>query len=166
METKQLQQLGDRKVNAVFTLTDMPKYFQEYVKAKLHYANDEYVWEAQYSSSNDTEKVFGLEIIKDYNTKFINLIYKARDNRYVGVGLAKLSQDNTVNIGGQYLWYMDMEHIEVQVNKWEHIITDLLKGNYEVMHDYDKENFEEALETGDTELLEDIIGDRDITEFV
>ena len=165
MEDKQmttgLQQLGNRKVNAAFKITDMPKYFQEFVRARLSVANDNYVWEAQYSPSNDNEKLFGLEVIKDYY-KQVNLIYKARDNRYVGVEIADIFNKTELDTRSYITW--DIEN--PQQSKYEHVLQDLLKGNYKVVHDYDKENFEEALELGDTGLLEDIIGDRDITEFI
>lgn len=158
---KQLQQLGNREVNAVFNLKDMPEYFKEFVYARLGIANDSYIWEAQYSPSNDKEKVFGLEVIKDYN-KQVNLIYKARDNEYRGIGIADLYNNKEINTRHYITW--DIEN--PQQSKYEHVLKDLLKDNYTVVHDYDRENFEEALETGDTELLEDIIGDRDITEFI
>ena len=153
--------LGNRTVNAVFRLEDTPKYFQEFVRARLSVANDNYIWEAQYSYSNDTEKLFGLEVIQDYH-KQVNLIYKARDNRYVGVGIADIYNKTELDTRSYITW--DIEN--PQQSKYEHVLRDLLNGNYEVVHDYDKENFEEALESGDIDMLEDIIGDRDITEFV
>ena len=79
-----LQQLGNKQVNAVFRLSDMPKYFKDFIDARLASANRDYIYKAQYSWDNDTEKVFGLEVIKDYY-KQINLVYKARNNEFKSI---------------------------------------------------------------------------------
>lgn len=83
-----LQQLGNKQVNAVFKLSDMPRYFKDFIDARLASANRDYIHEAQYSWDNDTEKVFGLEVIKDYY-KQINLVYKARDNEFKSIAIIK-----------------------------------------------------------------------------
>ena len=54
-----LQQLGKEQVNAVFRLSDMPKYFKDFIDARLASANRDYIHEAQYSWDNDTKKFLG-----------------------------------------------------------------------------------------------------------
>ena len=156
------KQLGNVKVNATFKLTDMPEYFQEFVWARLSVANDGYIWEAQYSPSNDNEKVFGLEVIKEDYHKQVNLIYKTRGNTYASIEIADIFNKTELDTRHYITW--DIEN--PQQSKYEHILKDLLKGNYKIMHDYDREQINEAIELGDMSLLQDILGDRDITEFI
>ena len=91
-----LQQLGKEQVNAIFKLSDMPKYFKDFIDARLASANRYYMYEAQYSRDNDTKKVFGLEVIKDYY-KQINLVYKARDNEFRSITIADIWNSKEVD---------------------------------------------------------------------
>ena len=156
-----LQQLGDRQVNAVFKLSDMPKYFKDFIDARLASANRDYIYEAQYSWDNDTKKVFGLEVIKDYY-KQINLVYKARDNEFRSVAIADIWNSKEVDTSR----YITTDIETPQQSKYDHIIKDLLKDNYEVVHDYDAQSIMDALELGDMSMLCDIVGDRDIAELI
>ena len=42
----------------------------------------------------------------------------------------------------------------------------MLGDEYGIAHDYDAEMIEEALECGDLDTLEEVVGDRDLAEFI
>ena len=65
--------------------------------------------------------------------------------------------------------YSLTQHTDIetpQESKYNHIIKDLLKDNYQVIHDYDAQSIIDAFELGDMSMLCDIVGDRDIAELI
>lgn len=151
-----ITQLGEYKVNAVFTRQDMTNE----VYAELAcYANQKtrcYKYGSQIDLDRvyDKNKPMGLQVIKDYYTE-VFLIYPDRDGEYSGIGLGRLVNNE---FEYSYCYTGNNEKLEQFINT---ILVDKT-----IMEDYDKQQIEEAIANGDFALLEDIVGDRDFAELI
>ena len=158
MEAKQMtiKQLGDYKVNAVFTRQDMTNE----VYAELACYTNQKTRCYKYGSQIDLDRIYdknevmGLQVIKDYYTE-VYLIYPDRDGEYSGIGLGRLVNNE---FEYSYCYTGNNEKLEQFINT---ILIDKT-----IMEDYDKQQIEEAIANGDFALLEDIVGDRDFAELI
>lgn len=151
-----IKQLGNYKVNAVFTRKDMTN--EAYAELAC-YANQKtrcYKYGSQIDLDRvyDKNEVMGLQVIKDYYTE-VYLIYPDRDGKYSGIGVGRLVNNE---FEYSYCYTGNNEKLEKFINT---ILVDKT-----IMEDYDKQQIEEAIASGDFALLEDIVGDRDFAELI
>lgn len=143
-------------MNVTVVFNTLPKELQQYLRAVLYNKTDCYKWEGKPDWDKLETSTIGFQVYKDYY-KSIDIYYLAKDNFYSSVGFGKIYShgielDNYTNV------IYDIDTITEQL---DNILTDKT-----VMHDYDREQFNDALACGDFELAEDIVGDRDIFEFI
>ena len=115
-----------------------------------------------HANKNSLDDIFGLQIYKDYY-RTINLIYKGNDNEFHEVGICNLYKNN------ENKWQADLYQYfnnKSNVSKYELELTSLFNNNFDIKHDYDYENAMEAISSGDSEWLDEIVGDRDLIEII
>lgn len=155
MANKVFTQLGELKVNNTFTMKDMSKSaFDELV----NYAIDRtrcYYTHAQFNFNlAGNGNVMGLRVYKDYGLH-VSLVYPDKEGGYSSIGIAQI-----INNQVQYNYCYTEQPEEL-----EKFLNEVLKDRT-ILEDYDRQQIEEALELGDINMLEDVLGDRCLTEFI
>ena len=156
MEDKQMKKLGNYVVNTTFTRENMdnPAYAElasmAVAKTSCYYKH------AQFNLNNvyDNNAVMGLQVYRDYGLH-VALVYPDNSGEYSSIGIADIYNNKV-----EYNYCYTDGHIELN-NFLNNILTDKT-----VIEDYDKQQIEEAIALGDTLMLDSILGDRDLTEFV
>lgn len=155
MTNKAFKQLGELKVNNTFTVKDMSNSaFNELVdyaidRTKCYYDHARFNFNLV---SNG--KVMGLRVYKDYGI-YVSLVYPNKEGGYSSIGIAQI-----INNQVQYNYCYTEQPEEL-----EKFLNEVLKDRT-ILEDYDQQQIEEALELGDMGMLEDVLGDRCLTEFI
>lgn len=175
------KQLGLMEVNSTFKMSDCSELLQEFILDVGKRLNT-YKYETAWINGSLTRDlwnkntVLGLRIVRDYYLQ-LELVYPAHDKDGEGPDGYTFWELGRFNMYGHRC---ELDRVEstfafsdfIQerkddvLNKLKDELTQLLGDNYKVVEDYDAEAIEEALECGDLDLLEDLVGDRDLTEFV
>lgn len=151
-----IKQLGNLKVNVTFSKKDMSKdAWNEFANwainaTKCYYDHARFNYEL---ASNN--KVMGLRVYKDFGIH-ISLVYPDKEGGYSSISMLADINDNKVNYN--YCYTDKSEELEKFLNE-------ILKDRT-VLEDYDQQQIEEALELGDMGMLEDVLGDRCLSEFI
>lgn len=138
-------------VNTIVELGNSKNF--ELLKEFLKISTKDKLYDYQFNSK---VKKIGLRVYRDYFL-CLDAVYQAEDNTFVYTELGRIVNGNEVSLHR----YMDDKKL-VELEKF---LGGLLP-NTKVCHDYDREQIEEALECGDFDLIEDIIGDRDLAELI
>lgn len=143
-------------VNVTFTKDDMDKL--SYMELATYAVEKTrcYYRHAQFNIDKvfDDNAVMGLQVYRDYGLH-VALVYPDYDNSYSSIGIADIYDDK---VDYRYCYTGGHPELGKFLNK---ILTDR-----EVIRDYDREQIEEAIELGDVGMLEDVLGDRCLTEFI
>ena len=155
MANKVFTQLGELKVNNTFTMKDMSKSaFDELVDYAIDRTRCYYDHARFNFNLANTGKVMGLRVYKDYGLH-VSLVYPDKEGGYSSIGIADISNNQ---VQYNYCYTEQPEELEKFLNE-------VLK-DHTVLEDYDRQQIEEALELGDINMLEDVLGDRCLTEFI
>ena len=143
-------------MNVTVVFNTLPKELQQYLRAILYNKTDCYKWEGTPDWDKLETSTIGFQVYKDYY-KYISLYYLAKDSFYTGIGFGKIYSHGMELEDYTNVMY-DIDTITEQLSN---ILTDKT-----IIHDYDREQFNDAIACGDFGLAEDIMGDRDIFEFI
>lgn len=115
--------------------------------------------------------VIGLNIYKDYN-KYIEVVYPKKewvdtDKNYYSSEVCRISQNENNE------WTADLYEYDLPVlrnkqtrHELERELTDLFNGDLSHTIDYQYEMIQEAISNWDYQDLEELVGDRDLAEFI
>ena len=180
------ERLGLQTVNCKFKLSALSINLRHFILECGYNWTNHFLPTAQINGGTtkplwnfDTE--VGLKIYRDYFL-CVDLVYPAYHHQryyegqenpevgYLSVEIGRLSYDKKVNP------VMDIEYnrntVEwlkehrVELDTLYDEITRLFRGNFEVVEDLDYEELMDALECGDLDLADQIIGDRDLCEIL
>lgn len=156
--------LGEYRCNVVFTSSDVDKELIYYLNSFGITKTSCYYSYAQWSYKLSDSNPLGLQVYKDYFT-CLSLVYMGNNGEYHSIGLGEIMNNN---MDSMYIHNLPnfINLPQDRYTKAEAELVRLIKGHTEIMHDYDREQIEDAISSGDFELAEDILGDRDITEFI
>ena len=121
----------------------------------------------RYNDSCFHNPVVYFTIERDYFVK-ISCMYYDKDNEYLNfidlpVNVNIATKDITCDYAFDLYDDRQQQKDSKAVVEW---FKGQLKDKFYITKDYDTEQINEALELGDYELVEDIVGDRDLFEFI
>ena len=174
------KRLGLQTVNCTFRLGDVSDNLKRFILENGREWTRHYFPSVQINSYqtkdlwNDSTEL-GLKMYRDYYL-CVDLVYPGYDRNtgevgYVGTEIGRFSK-----YGKKVNPVMDIEYNRVTTDWLEENnvniedlydeLTKLFKDDFHTVEDLDAEAIEEALECGDLDALEEIIGDRDLAEII
>ena len=143
-------------MNVTVKFNELPKELQQYLRVCIYNRTDCYKWEGKCDWDNLDKSVIGFQVYKDYY-KCLSLYYPSKDSYYSSIGLG-----NIYNQGLDLTEFINQLYpISLVTKQLETILT-----NREVIRDYDYENLQEAISSGDSAWVDEIVGDRDLFELI
>ena len=181
-----VKELGNVKVNATFKLGELSPELKDFILTVGREMTNSRVSTALLNGyltkrlyNDDT--VLGIQIYKDY-FKCVDLVYPAYNYEtyyegqknpeihytFVEIGRAddhsiSMSEWSERAIKPTIEWLRNNPNVKFEDLEKE---LDSFVNDYRIVRDYDQEEFDEAWEMGDMDAIEDIVGDRDLTEFI
>lgn len=181
-------ELGSEKVNCTFKLGEVSDTLKDFILECGQMLTSHWSWLDVARINGYTtvrlwndKTILGLQINRSYGLH-VDLVYPRfnKDTYYHGQENPDIHY-STITIAD--FSKRDKEFSEchnvrrIDIDEWlqkrnitiEDIYTELkglLNNDFEVLRDYDREEFEEAWELGDIDAIADIVGDRDLAEFV
>lgn len=143
-------------MNVTVLFNELPKELQQYLRVAIYDKSTCYIYSGKCNWDNLENSIIGFQVYKDYY-KSIAVFYPANDGFYSSTGIGKI-YDSHIELDDYTAARYNMKKAQEQLNN---ILTDKT-----IIHDYDREQFNDAIACGDFELAEDIVGDRDIFEFI
>jgi len=144
-------------MNVTVKFNELPKELQQYFRAVIYNKTDCYKWTGKCDWDKLDNSKIGLQVYKDYY-KCIAVYYPSQDGFYSSVGIGKLCYNGKSDLET----YTNVIHeLSIIESQFDNILT-----NKQVIHDYDYEQLMDAIESGDFETADDIIGDRDLFELI
>lgn len=176
-----VKQLGLLEVNSTFKMSDCSELMKEFILDVGKQLNT-YKYETAWINGSLTRDLWnkdtelGLRIIRDCYLQ-LELVYPAHNKDGEGPDGHTVWELGRFNMYGKRCDLDSVEstfafsdfiqgHKDDVLNKLKDELVKLLGDDCRVVQDYDAEAIEEALECGDLDLLEDIVGDRCLTEFI
>lgn len=143
-------------VNVTFTREDMDKLAYMELATCAKRITESYYPHARFNLDKvfDDNAVMGLQVYRDYGLH-VALVYPDYDDSYSSIGIADIYGDK---VDYRYCYTGGHPELGKFLNK---ILTDKT-----IIEDYDRQLIEEAIELGDADMLEDVLGDRCLTEFI
>ena len=175
-----MKTLGVEQMNNTFKLGDCSDLMKEFILTVGKELNrDKYdtAWinGALTKDLWNDNTILGIRIVRDYFLE-VQLWYPAHSHNggedgYTYWNLGRLNRYNNIvmldNVGPTYPFANFIQgHKDDVLNKLKNEFHNLLGEEYGIAYDYDAEMIEEALECGDLDLLEEVVGDRDLAEFI
>lgn len=153
--------LDNKPMNHVVKFNELPNVLKLYLDVHIQNQTRHYIYEATCDWNKIEKADIGFQCVKDYY-KEIHVFFPNKRGGYTSVELGDFWKDSEGNYRTEITQWTncseDYQKIEEAVNQ---VVTDRT-----ILRDYDKEAFDEALELGDMDMIEDIIGDRDLAEFI
>ena len=164
--------LGKHEVKRILKLSELSSDLRTVLKAFLGNKTSCYRDDSKpdWDKFNNPDTVIGLNIYKDYY-KYIEVVYPAKsysDEPYHAVGVCRIAQDiNNTWVADLYSEY-DHALLEDKEHRHELELEFINLFNNDLSHtiDYQYEMIQEAISNGDFQDLEDLVGDRDLVEFI
>lgn len=144
-------------MNVTVKFNELPKELQQYIRVVIYNKTNCYIYDGKCNWDKLQNSVIGLQVYKDYY-KCISVYYIANDGYYSSVGMGKIYNNTDIELVDYTNSIYPIKTITEQLSK---ILTD-----FTIQHDYDREQLMEAIELGDVDMVDDIVGDRDIFELI
>lgn len=175
-----VKQLGFEQMNNTFRFGDCSELMKEFIltvgKALNTYKYDTaWINGALTKDLWNDDTVLGIRIVRDYYLE-VQLWYpvhshKGGEDGYTYWNLGRFNKyDKIVTLDSVESTFPFADFIQGHkddvLNKLKNEFHNLLGEEYDIAYDYDAEMIEEALECGDLDTLGEIIGDRDLAEFI
>ena len=175
-----MKTLGFEQMNNTFRFGDCSELMKEFILTVGRELNT-YKYDTAWINGaltrdlwNDNT-VLGIRIVRDYFLE-VQLWYPAHSHKggedgYTYWSLGRFNKyENMVTLDSVESTFPFADFIQGHKDdvssKLKNEFHSLLGEEYGIAHDYDAEMIEEALECGDLDLLEEVVGDRDLAEFI